>query len=651
MSVTAFSFAGFRGRLRRPKHIGLWLLVALGLSLPALPFVPFSFLGSANLAASYALVAIALVVLTGWVGQISLGHAAFVGVGAYSTGWAATVLKLPFPVSAPLAGFFGAAIALLLGAVALRVRGLYLAVATLIFSWMADAYLFRQPWLTKYFSLPDRRLGGEGELPSFDLSSRRTVYYLAWGLVVLGILLAANLRDSKTGRSFFAVRGSEVAAAALGIDVIRVKLLAFGVSGFIAGLAGSVIMGDARVVSADQFSFNASLFYLAVAVVGGISSLPGALASAVVFASLTELFFRVEALGGYLEVVSATLLVVVLLLHRGGLAALAREGMDRIPALRRPRTPPVGSPEPMVEQPTSTNGSAPHPASAPGPVVAAPPARARRRREAAPAVVPRDEKPEVVRAESITVRFGGLTAVNNVNLAVRQGEIVGLIGPNGAGKTVTFNSLAGLVTPTEGSVHLYGRDVTSVPVHLRARMGVARTFQVIQLFPQLSVFENLLVATHVHNSAGFVGHVFVTERAVEEERKAAARVNEVMDRMGLHDMRDRRVGDLPFGVLRLVEVARALVTGFRFIMLDEPASGLDNRETDGLVEVLRELHADGMTILLIEHDVKMVTSVSDYIYVLDRGTLICEGPPEVVARDPAVIKAYIGQSLEAEPVS
>ena len=616
-----------------PRRLLILLVVALAGAFPVLPFVPLSLVGSANVGAGYALVAISLVILTGWVGQISLGHAAFVGIGAYATGWAAAALGLPFPISAPVAAFAGAASALTLGAVALRVRGLYLAVATLIFSWMADSYLFRQPWVAKYSTIPSRRIGEEHQLFSFDLTSRTTIFYLSWALVALAAFVAVNVRDSKTGRAFFAVRGSEVAAAALGIDVTQVKLLAFGLSGALAGLAGAVVMGNGRVLSPDQFTFNVSLFFLAVAVVGGIRSLPGAIASALLFASLTELFFQVEALGGYLDVVSATLLVVVLLVHRGGLAALAAETRDK---LRRRG----------VDQVIVAEGDRDPDAHAGGdieviiaPAVPAVPAVARR---ALPGE--RSERREVVRAENLTVCFGGLTAVDTVNLRVHEGEIVGLIGPNGAGKTVTFNSIAGLVQPTKGQIYLNGEDVTGSPVHIRARAGIARTFQLIQLFPQLSVSDNLMVATHVHNETGFVRHLLVTERTLAAEREARQRVAEVVERMGLRSVADARVADLPFGILRRVEVARALVTGFPFVMLDEPASGLDNNETDQLLEVFKQLNSDGITLLLIEHDVKLVTSVSDYIYVLDRGELICEGTPSAVVRDQGVINAYIGQA-------
>jgi branched-chain amino acid transport system ATP-binding protein len=251
--------------------------------------------------------------------------------------------------------------------------------------------------------------------------------------------------------------------------------------------------------------------------------------------------------------------------------------------------------------------------------------------------------------DKVTVRFGGLLAANEVTLEVREHEIVGLIGPNGAGKTTTFNAISGLNQPSSGTVKLFGEDATSYPVHVRAQMGVGRTFQLIQLFPQLTVFENLLVATHVHNDTGSISHVLLTERALTAERECRQRVRDIVGMLGLDDVAERRVAGLPFGILRQVEIARALVTEAPFVMLDEPASGLDNSETDELAKLLYFIRSElGISLLLIEHDVRMVTSVSDYMYVINRGALLAEGTPAVIQRNPDVIAAYLGEAVEEQ---
>lgn len=684
--------------------IGLGLAAVVGF--PYLPGMPSSIVASANLAAAYGVIAVSLVLLTGWVGQISLGHAALVGIGAYATGHAAAGLGIPFPLSLPFAALASGLSAAVLGAVALRVRGLYLAVATLVFSWMASEFLFLQDWFISKSQIPARAIGKVGTLPFFDFTDRRTFFLVSSATLALAVLAAANIRDSKSGRAFFAIRGSEMAAASLGINVMRYKLAAFAASGALAGIAGNLIMTDARTVTSDQFTFNISLFFVSIAVVGGLTSLGGAVASGVVFASLTEVFYRVPALGNLLELVSSLLLAVVLLAYRGGLASiparaqarvdrtsdrlaallaearvrLGRERADEDDAAHEAKAPALGAGARAAARllaggikvgskiPLRTGRSA-GPAAPldfgsvlaeatetsvlaegadAGGVADLDQAAARARIAAFRPTGPRDSRPPLIEADGVTVQFGGLIAVNNASLQVREGEIVGLIGPNGAGKTTFFNAMAGYNSPSSGSIRLYGQDVTDLPVYRRAKVGVARTFQLIQLFRELTVYENLLVATHVHNPTGLLSHIGVSSRSLHHERQAVERVRQIIDLLDLGELADRRTADLPFGALRMVEVARALVTGFRVIMLDEPASGLDHVETDKLIDVLRFVRGLGVTLLLIEHDVRMVTGVSDHLYVLDQGRIIASGPPEEIQRNPEVIAAYLGEPVEAE---
>jgi len=762
------------------------LQVAFVVGLIVFPFLPGAsgYLRMATEAAQFTIIAASLVMLTGWVGQISLGHAALVGIGAYATGFASAALGLNFPLNLPVAMLAGGAVAALLGVIALRVRGLYLAVATLIFSWAASEFLFRQGWLLEYSTVPSQQIGTPGTLLALDFTSTQTFYFIAWATAVAVLFALANLRDSKTGRALFAVRGSEMAAASLGMDVLRYKALSFALSGALAGLAGNLLMSNARVVSPESCDFNQSLFYLAIAVVGGLSSLAGAVAAAWLFAIMGELFFRIEFLNAYLQLVSAGLLALVFRVYPGGLASMGRQiaalgkragqaiavgagragvtirervhAIEAAKALAEAEGPAedtieldveddatgrlagsirrsVGVPAralgrvlllpaavvvhrldaraerhgltvegpidlslqdraaitaPSAAAPTPApvvvsgdnvvpfrddgrprpNGDGPKPAgdhgaAATADVGSAPEdgprietgtsstwreAVAQAQRGPLP-VSNRHERRKLVEARNITVRFGGLTAVNDATLEVREGEIVGLIGPNGAGKTTLFNSIAGFNEPTEGRVFLYDQDVTPLSIHERAQLGLARTFQLIQLFPQLTVFENLLAATHLQNPTGFVQHLIVTPHSLSEEAAARERVHRVLDILDLHEVSDMFVSNLPFGILRMVEVARTLVTGARVVMLDEPASGLDETETDHLTDVLRVVNSLGATLLLIEHDVRMVTSVTDYMYVLDRGTLIAEGSSQQVQNDPKVISAYLGEPAEKQP--
>ena len=246
------------------------------------------------------------------------------------------------------------------------------------------------------------------------------------------------------------------------------------------------------------------------------------------------------------------------------------------------------------------------------------------------------------------MRFGGVVALDDVSLEVREGEICGLIGPNGAGKTTAFNCVNGLLRPTGGAVRFRDADVTAIPTHERARLGMARTFQIMRLFPRLSVFENLMVATHGANHSGFVANMLMLDRSKAEDARAAERVREIMSFLRIEHVADSPVSGLPFGTLRLVELARALLTEPALLLLDEPASGLDVAETEGLADHLFRIRTEmDRTILLIEHDMSMVMSVSDYVYVLDFGRNLADGVPAEVQRNEAVIAAYLGEEAVA----
>ena len=399
---------------------------------------------------------------------------------------------------------------MVLGFVALRVRGLYLAVATLIFGYMADSYLFAAPWFAGSggnSSAEVKPIGASNLIPYIDFSDRRTLYLICFGVCALVAFALLNLRDSKSGRAFFAVRGSEMAAASLGIDVRRYKLLAFAVAGGIAGMAGNLtFIGQGTVVSA-QFSLNASLLVLSIAVVGGLQSLGGCAAASIVFAGLNELLLpgdgadrlsrrrlraaarrRAARISGGLAALPDAITTRLLPTVRGWrIAGWVRADVDdikRIVAGMRGRI----SRRVFVPAQRRVDGarvrllqSPPTPIRAPEPaVVTAAPDGEESAVDLHRVTVTNEIAIDV---RGVRVEFDGLVAVDDADLTVGSGEIVGLIGPNGAGKTTLFNSISGLVTPTRGSVHILGQDVTKLEVHRRAQLGLGRTFQAIQRFP------------------------------------------------------------------------------------------------------------------------------------------------------------------------
>jgi ABC-type branched-subunit amino acid transport system ATPase component/branched-subunit amino acid ABC-type transport system permease component len=688
--LTAFDVRRLRTRSAQRRGLN-YVLLAVLVAWPLLGVTSmfgvstYSLLGAAILAAEYFVIAASIVMLTGWVGQISLSQASFVGVSAFACAKVAQGLGIGFPATILVGALAAGLASALLGVVALRVRGLYLAVATLIFAWMADQYLFVASWFTGVggsVSVQTPSVGRRGTFPYFDFGSRSTVYLVMLAACAAILYALSNLRDSRTGRAFAAVRGSEMAAASLGIDVVRYKLVAFALAGAIAGVAGSLILTHEVTVVPAQFSLSQSLFFLAVAVVGGLRSLPGAAVAAVLFGALSELFFEVPALGEYLQLTSAAILAVVLVVYPGGLAAVPgtlRRPLDRAggafpsAALRR-RLAALVARRPALPRP-SLHVLAPHRAAAapqrrvlaflpqPATTVAVATTEAAGDPEAALHEVGSQNTTlslgerfhatgAVLEAGNVTVRFGGVVAVDDASLTVRAGQVVGLIGPNGAGKTTLFNAISGLNQPASGRIHLFGDDVTSLSVHRRAAAGLGRTFQIIQLFPELTVFENLMVATHLQTRTHVVTHMLVTPGGIRAELRAEETCRRVVRFLSLQQVADQPVAGLPFGVLRQVELGRALVTGAPVLMLDEPASGLDNAETDRFAELLLYVRDQlGVSILLIEHDVRMVTAVTDYMYVLNRGRMLAQGTPAQVRANPDVIAAYLGSApVQAEAV-
>jgi len=618
-----------RERARTPEIKKRWLFRFVIAAMVLFPWIlPSNWANMGVRSAIWALALLSLVVLTGWVGQISLAQGAIMGVGAFTAAQVTTRLGLEFPFHAIVAGAAAALVAAGIGIAALRIRGLYLAIATLAFQWMMEAsFLEWHPFSGGFNGIGIEPL----TMDTYDFSNDRLFFYLAWSSAALIFFLVANLRDSRTGRAWFAIRGSEIAAKSLAIDVTRYKLIGFAVSGFIVGVAGSLNLNYIGTATPLDYNFIKSITYLAVAVLGGIAFLGGALAGAIAYVFSDQIIFAgIPALRGKIEIAAAILLIFTIIRNPGGLISFREDLKERIEGARRKRARKAAH-RGVTQTPQVSGGAEEHPPEIDRPA-----------RDA------RIEAPTRLRVQEVTVRFGGVVALDDVSLEVREDEICGLIGPNGAGKTTLFNSISGLIRPSAGAIRFDETDVTPLGPHERAGMGMARTFQIMKLFPRMSVFDNVMIATHRTNASTFLGNMLMLSTSRDEDARCAGRVREALADLGLDGYADTRCADLPFGTLRLVELARSLVIEPRLLLLDEPASGLDERETDTLAAHLVRIHDERrIPILLIEHDMDLVMAISDYVYVLDFGRNLAEGLSQDVQRDDAVIAAYLGEEAVA----
>ena len=592
-----------RSRVRAP--LARWLpvlLFALWLLVPLVPGVPSFWLTLANYAGIAAVIAIGLVVLTGYGGMTSFAQATFMGFGAYATALLTTAAGLSPWLALPATLLASGVAALLIGAVTLRLSGHYLALGTI--AWSVSLY-----YLAGNLDLLGRNDGISGippiRLGSHALIASRDYFWVVWLCVGAALLLTRNLLDSRPGRAIRALRGGAAAAASFGVDLPRTRLLAFTYAALLAGLAGWLYAHMQRSVNPTPFGLNASIQYLLMAVVGGASALPGALLGAGLVTAVNDQLQNILPRlfgdrGNYETIVFGALLVVVL--------QTAPEGLW--PHVRAWFRPPGGAQRPVPDAPALSA----RPLPAPG----------------AP----------VLQASHLRKTFGGLVAVNDLALHLDAGEIVGLIGPNGAGKSTTFNLLTGVTPPTAGSVRFLGRSLAGCTPPGVARLGIARSFQHVKLVPGMSVLENVALGAHLRGRAGALRALLRLDRA--EEMGLLAEAARQLARVGLGGHADKPADSLALGQQRVVEIARALCLDPVLLLLDEPAAGLRHAEKAELAALLRRLRGEGVTILLVEHDMDFVMNLTDRLVVMDFGTLLAEGPAAAVRGNPAVIEAYLG---------
>jgi ABC-type branched-subunit amino acid transport system ATPase component/ABC-type branched-subunit amino acid transport system permease subunit len=577
----------------------------LGLCIVFIAMAPFLF-GSftitlMNYIGIYALAALGLVLLTGVGGLTSFGQAAFVGIGAYATAWYTAVQGGSPWIGLILALALTGLVATFLGAVTLRLSGHFLPLSTIAWG-IAIYFVFGNlDALNRYSGLsgiPPISLG------PLSLGGTTAIYYFIW--VVLGAVmwLCANLLDSRQGRAIRSLRGGIAMVESLAIDSFRMRLAVFVLAGLLAGLSGWLYAHMQRFVNPTPFDIRPGIEFLFMALLGGAGQIAGAVVGAAIVVLLKNLLQDIlppiTRYSAQLEIVLfGVLLIIILQKARGGVVPLIRRFL--------PRSLPVAP-------------------------VEAPPLAPRAR----PAVTGEP----LLRIEGATKRFGALAAVNEVSFEVRPGEVLGLIGPNGAGKTTLLNLITGTAKPNSGKIVFLGDDVTPLPPRRIAAKGMARTFQHVKLRPNMSLIDNVALGAYPRTHAGFLAGAFRFDRA--EERSTRLEAMAQLQRVGLGEKFGELAGNLPLGQQRLLEVARALAASPVVVILDEPAAGLRALEKKILSDLLKSLRKDGMTIVLVEHDMDFVMNLVDRIVVMDFGAKITEGLPAEIRADARVQEAYLG---------
>ena len=582
------------------QKLFIWLLAAAVPVVALLPLPDF-WIAQLNYIGLYALVCLGLVLLTGVGGLTSFGQAAFVGVGAYTTAY----LTLNTGMSPWLTLFVGLGItaisALVVGAITLRMSGHYLPLATIAWGLSLYYLMGNLDALGKY----DGLLGLKSlSIGSLDVGQGRLFFILTWAILIAGAVALLNLLDSRPGRAIRSLKGGSQMAEAMGISTFRYKVTIFLIAALFASIAGWLLAHFQRTVNPSAFGLKMGIEYLFMAVIGGVGYVWGAIVGAALIKLLDDyLQVALPALigtsGSYEVIVFGVAMVLVLKYMPDGIWSLVARKLPR-----PPRKMDWQEAEPLNARSKPAMGEL------------------------------------VLKVDKIRKQFGGLTAVNDISFDIHAGRIVGLIGPHGAGKSTTFNLITGVLAKTSGNVTYRGHDISALPSREISRQGMARTFQHVKMIPDMTVLENVALGAYTRGDSGVISSMLGTNKA--EEQRFMKEAQHQLERIGMGNYLHELAGNLAMGPQRLMEIARALCCDPALLLLDEPAAGLRHKEKQDLIKVLRQLQSEGMSILLVEHDMDLVMDVCDHLVVMEFGTLLTQGTPAEIQASPAVRAAYLG---------
>lgn len=620
----------------------------------------------------YTLITVAVVIILGQAGQLSFGHSAFYGIGAYTA--AILTVKSGFPTLAALilGALVAGVIALVVGRPVLKLRYFYLALATIglgqIFLVLVQQLRTITGSTTGIAPIPYLHVFG------FTFNTNLRQYYLVWVVAVVIILFIDRALKFRAGRALRAIATSEIASKSLGVRTPNWKLLAFVASAVICGLAGGLYAFVSMAVTPSAFTFTAAILPIVMMLLGG-GTVWGSVVGAILMTWVINGFASAQQYSG---VIYSVIMILLLIFLPAGLA-LRPDQRARLKAYfrREKLREPVQCLAAAAEEDTagqcatkvglplavgtlaesgaggsdtlfpSAWSAAAGEATSPdhttwanaGPTTGGPrepTTEGRRQTTGEP----------LLKVQGVSVHFGGLKAVDEVSLEVGEGQIVALIGPNGAGKTTLFNAVSRLQKLTAGSVKFAGQEVTKLSPADTARLGMARTFQNLRIYVNMTVLENVLVGCHRHERSGLWAGGLGLPHQRREEKRSRERALRALAAVGLADKAYLPAASLPYGSQRLVEIARALASEPRLLLLDEPAAGMNAAERAHLVQQIHRIRDSGITVLLVEHDIELVMGLCEQVYVLDYGRLIAQGSPERVQKDPAVIEAYLGVKLD-----